>query len=238
MPIEKDLEPGQRWEFDGDVAGAFDDMLERSIPQYRVMREAVARMAVHYARRSEGTSARIVDLGAARGAMIDDLLPLLPRRDFVAVEVSDPMLDALRGKFEQPGSRVEVRKLDLRGEYPTDQAAVTLAVLTLQFVPINYRHRILRSAWEHAVGGGCLILVEKVLGESAEVDDALVAAYHGLKGENGYGRDEIERKRLALEGVLVPLTASWNVDALHRAGFREVDCFWAWMNFRAWIAVR
>jgi tRNA (cmo5U34)-methyltransferase len=70
------------------------------------------------------------------------------------------------------------------------------------------------------------------------LDDALVAIYHGMKGANGYGQDDIERKRLSLEGVLVPLTASWNVDALHRAGFRDVDCFWAWMNFRAWVAVR
>lgn len=33
--------PGERWEFDCTVAEAFDNMLERSIPNYEIMRELV-----------------------------------------------------------------------------------------------------------------------------------------------------------------------------------------------------
>jgi tRNA (cmo5U34)-methyltransferase len=43
---------------------------------------------------------------------------------------------------------------------------------------------------------------------------------------------------LSLEGVLVPVTAAWNEYLLRSAGFSHVDCFWRWMNFAAWVAVK
>jgi tRNA (cmo5U34)-methyltransferase len=83
-----------------------------------------------------------------------------------------------------------------------------------------------------------LILVEKVIGETAELDDLFVKTYLALKREHGYSQDAIERKRLSLEGVLVPLTASWNEEILAGAGFADVDCFWRWSNFAGWVAIR
>ena len=77
------------------------------------------------------------------------------------------------------------------------------------------------------------VLVRRLL-----FDQTLVERYHDLKRANGYSYDSIERKRLSLEGVLVPVTAEWNEDLLHAAGFHHVDCVWRWMNFAAWLAVK
>ncbi len=66
----------------------------------------------------------------------------------------------------------------------------------------------------------------------------MIDIYYDLKAENGYSQDQIERKRLSLEGVLVPVTAHWNEEMLKTAGFVEVDCFWRWMNFAGWVAVK
>jgi tRNA (cmo5U34)-methyltransferase len=59
-----------------------------------------------------------------------------------------------------------------------------------------------------------------------------------MKRANGYSEEQIVRKRLALEGVLVPMTARGNEELLATAGFEAIDCFWRWMNFAAWVAVR
>jgi len=40
-----------------------------------------------------------------------------------------------------------------------------------------------------------------VLGDTAELDAAMVDAYLESKERRGYSRDDVERKRLALEGV-------------------------------------
>ena len=82
------------------------------------------------------------------------------------------------------------------------------------------------------------ILVEKVLGKSADLDRALVDVYYDFKRRMGYTQEEIDRKRLSLEGVLVPVTAEWNEELLHGAGFARVDCVWRWSNFAAWLAVK
>lgn len=133
---------------------------------------------------------------------------------------------------------VEVRELDLRREYPPVEASLTLCVLTLQFTPIEHRQRILRDAFRHAAPGGALVLVEKVLGADADLDELMVDLYLDMKRRSGYTEDQIQRKKLSLEGVLVPVTASWNEELLRMAGFRQVDCFWRWLNFAAWVAVK
>ena len=111
-------------------------------------------------------------------------------------------------------------------------------MLTLQFVPLEHRLRILRDAFLRTIPGGAFILVEKILGASADINERMVEVYYDLKRANGYTEEEITRKRLSLEGVLVPVTAQWNEHLLLQAGYRQVDCFWRWMNFAAWVGVR
>jgi tRNA (cmo5U34)-methyltransferase len=226
-----------RWAFDTEVSRVFDDMLARSIPQYEIMRQACFDAASRFVQ----PKTVIVDLGCSRG---EAMAPFVERygalNHHVGIEVSPPMLEAARQRFKGyiECGIVEIRDCDLRKEYPPVQASVTLSILTLQFTPIEYRQRIVREVWKHTVPGGAFILVEKVLGATADLDAMMVDIYYGMKERNGYSRDEIDRKRFALEGVLVPVTAQWNEELLQGAGFCQVDSFWRWMNFAAWAAVR
>ena len=227
--------PDGRWQFDDEVANVFDNILARSIPQYETMRKACTALALRYAQ--PGTD--IVDLGCSRGGAIADLIGQLGTRNrFIGIDVSEPMLAAARSRFaaEIEARVVDILAMDLRREYPSCQASVTLSVLTIQFTPIEHRQEILEHVYNHTVSGGAFVMVEKVIGATAALDSAMVDIYYDHKKQHGYSQDQIERKRLSLEGVLVPLTARWNEDLLAMAGFREVDCFWRWMNFAGWLA--
>jgi tRNA (cmo5U34)-methyltransferase len=235
--IKDETMPDGKWSFDGSVTDVFDDMLSRSIPQYEVMRKACFDLACKYQQRKT----TILDLGCSRGEAMAALVDKFGAQNhFVGVEVSDPMLQAAQARFRGLIDRgvVEIKNLDLRTDYPQVFASVTLCVLTLQFTPIEYRLRIMQDIYDHAIEGGAFILVEKVIGASAHIDRVLVESYYRLKAENGYSQEQIERKRLSLEGVLVPMTARWNEEMLHMVGFRQVDCFWRWMNFAGWVAVK
>ena len=230
--------PAGRWAFDGAVTDCFDDMLARSIPQHDVMRRACFDVGRPFVRRNTD----IVDLGCSRG---EALAPFVDEfgslNRFVGLEVSEPMAAAARERFAGMirAGIVEVRDHDLRAGYPMGlRASLTLSILTLQFVPIEYRQRIVSDAYETTVPGGAFVVVEKVLGADARLDNLFVDAYLGMKAANGYSRDEIDRKRHSLEGVLVPITAAWNEQLLRDAGFSRVDCFWRWMNFAGWVAVK
>ena len=227
------------WEFDEEVTRVFDDMLERSIPQYDVMRELVTDVATAFALRNSA----VVDLGCSRGEALERVVHKLGtgwQGEFVGAEISSPMLQAARGRFGDD-DRVRILEWDLRNGYPPvagGSVSVTLSVLTLMFVPVNYRLQLLASAERVTLSGGALVVVDKVLGGSSRIDDVIQATYHRQKVENGYTPDDVNRKRLSLEGVLVPLTAEWNESMMRVAGFQSVDCFWGWGPFRAWLAVK
>jgi tRNA (cmo5U34)-methyltransferase len=159
---------------------------------------------------------------------------------YLGLEISEPMLAASRERFKEQieDGLVEIRKADLRTDFPEATASVILAVLTVQFVPMEHRQKLLFQMSRQLQPGGGLVFVEKVLGASASINKLLVDLYHQMKMDNGYSEEEIERKRLALEGVLVPVTAAWNEELLKMAGFRQADCFWRWMNFAGWVAVK
>jgi len=235
--VKDETMPRDKWAFDGEVTTVFDDMLSRSIPQYEVMRQACFELACRYAKRKTA----IVDLGCSRGEAMAQLADKFGvQNHFVGIEVSEPMLAAARARFKGliDCGVVEIKQIDLRLEYPPVDASVTLCVLTLQFTPIEYRLRIMQDIYDGLIPGGALILVEKIIGASAEIDRHMVDVYYQLKARNGYTQEQIQRKRLSLEGVLVPVTARWNEEMMQMVGFRQVDCFWRWMNFAGWVAVK
>ena len=115
--------PNGRWEFDTDVTTVFDDMLERSIPQYRVMRDAVVSVSSPF--QKEATD--IVDLGCSRGEAIAAFVDKFGAHNrYFLCDVSEPMLEAARERFKgyimgpMPGTHgiMRVENLDLRRKYP------------------------------------------------------------------------------------------------------------------------
>lgn len=231
--------PKGKWEFNQEVTDVFENMLERSIPQYEIMRKSVTNIIKGYTDKNHSGQITILDIGCSEGGAISALVPLYPNSRFFGIEISDSMLSSAKKKFMYD-TNVKIMKKDLRNinesEIPNSQ--VILSILTLQFVPIEYRQELLQKLYNAIPGKGIFILVEKVLGNSADINKLLVEQYYNLKAKNGYTLEEIERKKLSLEGVLVPTTAKWNEDLLRQVGFRQVDCFWRWMNFSGWIAIK
>lgn len=228
----------ERWAFDEEVTRVFDDMLARSIPQYEVMRNVVDHAARRILRTNKGQRL-VLDLGCSRGAQLASLREWITDCDFVGVEVSEPMAQAASERFAGDAA-VTIEQLDLRYSWPAlpREVDVTLMVLALQFIPIEHRAKILAKAYQATRPGGAIILVEKLIGRTAQLDDLMVDSYWALKRRKGYSQEEIDRKALSLEGVLVPLTERGNIELLEGAGYTEVECLWRWMNFAAWVGFR
>ena len=221
-----------KWEFNAQVTEVFDDMLARSIPDYEGMRRITTELATRFAQ--EGTS--IVDLGCSRGAALKPIMKALENLDvrYMGLEISEPMFEA--AKIEIPTA--DVRKFDLREGYPKVISSVTLSILTLQFIPIEYRQRIIQDVYDSLTPNGAFIFVEKILGADSYADNVFVNTYLDRKGNNGYTQEQINNKRKALEGVLVPVTDKWNKELLTDAGFKHVDCYWRHLNFAGWFGVK
>jgi tRNA (cmo5U34)-methyltransferase len=223
--------PAGKWEFNAEVTDVFDEMLERSIPDYAGMRETTTELAVRFAQPDTG----VVDLGCSRGAALKPIYNVLGGSvSYTGIEVSPPMLAA--AITEIPFA--DIFDIDLRHSFPDVDASVVLSVLTLQFIPIEYRQKIVSQVYNSLRPGGAFLLVEKILGRDSVTNELFIETYLDRKGANGYSQEEINRKRESLEGVLVPVTSLWNEDLLKLAGFSHVECYWRHLNFAAWIGIK
>jgi len=228
---------GGKWEFNESVTACFDEMLARSIPQYDVMRQACFDVAARYVK----PKTAIVDIGCSRGAALQPFVDRFGCHNrFIGLDISKPMLDAARERFKGliNCGIVDIREHDLRQGVGHFRPSVVLSILTLQFTPIEYRQKIVSDIYKTLEPGEALILVEKILGADADLDELMTGVYYQMKAEHQYTQEQITKKRAALEGVLVPVTAKWNEELLRMAGFTHVDCFWRWMNFAGWVAVK
>lgn len=226
-----------KWTFDEEVTHVFDNMLERSIPNYETMRELIASIGFHYVQ----PKTSIIDIGCSNGLSIQPFIRHFGvYNTYKLIDISKPMLQACKERYKgfMDMGIVDVEEIDLRHEFPLANASLVLSILTLQFTPIEYRQKILNNIYASLEKGGAFLLVEKVLGNTDEVDSVLVDEYYRLKRDNAYTQEQIQAKRKSLEGVLVPVTAKWNEDLLHNAGFTKIDCFWRYLNFVGWIAIK
>jgi len=222
------------FKFDELVTSCFGDMLKRSVPEHDAMRELVSIVGEKYVK----PNTTIVDVGCSWG---DAVSPFVRNHsgenDFMLYDISESMLGVCSDRFSGMDS-VTVKMHDIRDGIDVGNVSLILSILTVQFTPIEQRHKILKGFYDALNEGGALVYVEKVLGDTTDVNDMLVKSYYETKANNGYTKEQIESKRLSLEGVLVPITAKWNEDLLRKSGFSQVECFWRSLNFAGWVAVK
>jgi len=227
------------FDFGAETARVFDDMLHRSVPFYAEVERMVAELAADFA--APGTA--IYDLGCSTCTTAVQVARLLPEGSdvrFIGIDSSQEMLDLARQKLteSQFPFPYELVQADLNHEVEIENASAVLLVLTLQFIRPLYRDRLIERIRRGLSDEGCLILVEKVLGESSTFNRLFIKHYYELKKRHGYSDLEIAQKREALENVLVPYRLEENRELLARHGFSQVDVFFKWYNFCALVAMK
>jgi tRNA (cmo5U34)-methyltransferase len=224
------------FEFSASVVRVFPDMIERSVPGYRLLLDMTPLMV----RRAVQADTRIYDLGCSLGAAT-----LAARRavgvegvEIIAADSSPDMVQRCREIVAADNSRVPVDVVEADAcELAIDNASVVLMYFTLQFIDQDRRQALLARIASGLRPGGLLLLAEKLAFEPA--DQAwLDTHHHDFKRAQGYSDLEIARKRQALENVLVPEPRARHHQRLREAGFSQVIDWFQCFNFCAMAAIR
>jgi tRNA (cmo5U34)-methyltransferase len=235
--FEQKLAKSTDFTFDKTVVNVFDDMVVRSVPYYLEIQRMMTEIIKDYA--VPGTS--LYDLGCATGTTMLSINTVLDDSvHFVGVDDSPQMLESCRNNLNEKGMTrpFDMLEADLNQGLKIKNASVVVLCLTLQFIrPIN-REKLLKQIHEQLNEGGCVILVEKVLGESTEFNRQFIKYYYDMKRRNNYADMEISQKREALENVLIPYKASENIQLLLDAGFHSCETFFKWHNFAGFVALK
>lgn len=235
--FKKRISAASDFNFGEKVVSVFDDMLERSVPFYREIQRMIAEMAADFA--VDGTN--VYDLGCSTGTTLLNLGQNIHNKvKFIGIDYSQDMLAKCKQKLIEHhfSKEYELVCTDLNQGIHIESASVVVMVLTLQFIrPLN-REKLIGSILRGLNENGCLILVEKVLGEDSVFNRLFIKYYYDLKKQNGYSELEIAQKREALENILIPYKLLENRELLLKEGFRYCDIFFKWYNFCGMVAVK
>lgn len=232
-PMEKSTD----FKFDAQVADVFNDMVGRSVPYYLEMQRMMSEIIPDYVR----SNTSIYDLGCSTGTTLLSLDKLLDQTvRFVGVDSSAEMIENSYSNFRnnELTRPYDLITADLYKPFEIKNASVVILCLTLQFIRPLYRQKMLESIYQQMNDGACLILVEKILAEDADLNRQFINYYYDLKRRNNYDEMEISQKREALENVLIPYKLSENIGMLDEAGFSKTEVFFKWYNFAGIIAIK
>ena len=225
------------FEFNEAVAAVFPDMLKRSIPGYAASILTIGSLAQRYVR----PHTRCLDLGCSLGAATLAMRHNIaaPGCHIQAVDNSAAMISRCRKIIDDDDASVPVDVIaaDVR-EVDIQNASMVVMNYTLHFLPVSDRDAMIRKICQGMNDGGVFVLSEKIEDNDPKIEDLLVDLHHEQKKRNAYSESEIDRKRAAIESVLIPERLDTHRERLWRAGFRHVGVWLRHFNFVSLVAFR
>ncbi len=227
--------------FDASVAQVFDNMVSRSVPFYNEIQRIQADLIMDFLPQDSGV---VCDLGCSTGTTIEHLInhsrcPV--NATLIGYDNSESMLEKARIKLSEPinTAKVSFRLADLNSLPELPPCHAVILNWTLQFVRPIDREQLLKNCYTALRPGGILLLSEKVITNDAVLNRLYIDHYLQFKKSlGGYTDLENQRKREALENVLIPYRLDENYALLERAGFKRRDTYFQWFNFVCIIAVK
>ena len=233
----KNRENNGEFHFNREVAEVFDDMLSRSVPCYSQVRELTGRILGCFLQPGD----RVYDLGCSTGTTLIELAATLKDLDlqYTGIDSSAAMIEKAALKAEMYSGRDNITFIegDIT-ETTLDQAGAVILNYTIQFLKPQIRSSFLKKIYHTLRPGGVLILSEKIISGSQQINHNFTELYHEFKRRQGYSEIEISRKKEALENVLIPLSIEANKSNLEDAGFTNIETFFQRFNFVSILGVK
>lgn len=216
---------------DPDTISSYARMAERNVPALRDLHRMVSILLGEKAP-SDGS---VLVLGAGGGLELRAMAKLNPGWRFDGVDPSAQMLDLARIVTHDFTDRITLHEgfIEDAPQGPFDGAT---CLLTLHFLSEEERIRTLRHICRRLRPGAALAIVHHSFANGdAEKDKWLTrfAKYIATSemGDAGKGIDvEAMKERLPV------LSPEQEVSTLHKAGFSQVELFYAAFTFRGWVA--
>ena len=223
-----------KFTFNEDVANVFDDMLNRSIPFYADSLKLNAKILSQYIK--DGDS--IYDIGSST---LNFLLyfeqNFKTKANLVGIDNSKSMIKKATSKIKAYNSKIRLISGDIT-RLNLDLSQAIISNYTLQFIHQDKRELVIQKIFNSLNKGGIFLVSEKVISNNTKLNKNLIDIYHSYKQDRGYTQTQIEKKKEALENILVPLSLNENISMLKKVGFKEVEVLFKWANFSTFLAIK
>ena len=156
-------------------------------------------------------SAKILDIGAGNGRLLDLCLLKCPGATGVALDFSPPMLESLREKYKD--GRVEIIEHDINSSLPFDAKSFDVVVSSFAIHHVDHarKRKLYEEIWEVTQDGGIFCNLEHV---SSPPENLHKIFFQKLGAEE--------------DGANLLLDVETQLKWLREIGFYDVDCYWKW----------
>lgn len=227
----------EKFVFDEDVAGVFEDMIQRSVPGYTALNQLLPIVANQFIQ--EGSN--VYDLGCSLGEASISIAYAANciNIQIHAVDNSAAMIKQLQVRLKSLNLKLPIQLIH------DDVAAVDIingsfAVLnyTLQFIDRSQRDMLINKICTGLNKNGALLLSEKITYQDVNEEALMQQLHENFKRQNDYSEMEISQKREALENVLIRDTHEQHIERLQKAGFSKISVLTKYLNFVSYLAIK
>jgi tRNA (cmo5U34)-methyltransferase len=213
----------------------FDSHIEKSIRGYENLWGDILKFSEYFV--EDGTT--VIDIGCSTGKMLKAMKiqndRFAPKCVYKGIEFEEDFFCDLENDENLFFEQVDIRGFDWNAK--AKNCTLVISMFTLQFIPKRDRQIILNRINGALTKGGALIFSEKILSETAQVEEMMTFCYYDWKRRN-FSSEEILEKEERLRHMMKPLRLHEIVEMLQEAGFRDFQSFWQNFNFVGIIALK
>ena len=216
----------QEWIFGAEIANRFTYEAEKHIPDYW----KVIELTINILKDNVPKDGYIIDVGCASG---NTLLYLYKQgfKNLFGIDSSPEMLKVADKNLSKVDKDFSSRLFQSKIFVQNMTFNAILCNWTLHF--IQARQEYLKAIFDSLVSNGLFILTEKTLQTEITENQYII-----FKQNQGLSNEEIERKKQQLEGVLVPLSVTQNLELLTKTGFSQVEIINARLGFVTFLCIK
>lgn len=203
----------------------FDEHINSSIFGYSTLINSIVKLSDYFI--EEKTN--IYDIGCSTGSLLSQIRERQGYGNYYGIEIEKNII--------KPREGINILNLDVRDIDIFNNASMITSIFTLQFIPKKDRYSIIKKIYDGLNSGGCFIMAEKTISESAKIQEIFTFQYYDFKS-NTFTSEEILSKEKDLRRIMKPTSLDDNLKMLSLAGFKTYDIFWKSFNFTAIIAIK
>jgi SAM-dependent methyltransferase len=226
---------------DADVARRFLDERRAAIPYAADHIELMLRLVRHYL----GSPTRVLDLGCGDGLLARAVLSTHLGARAVLLDHSEPMLHRARAAMSPFAERSTILNADLAEplsrSVPQTGFDLVVSGFAIHHLPTQRKRSLYAEIHDALTPGGLFVHIEHVASATLRGEALFDALYvEQLARHTGRPRAEVEAEYHAradkADNKLEPLERQ--LGWLRDIGFREVDCWFRWMELAVFGGVR
>lgn len=203
----------------------FDEHIDNSIFGYSTLNDSIVKMSEYFIE----DGANVYDIGCSTGELLQRLKNRHSNSKYFGIEQEKNII--------KQRDDINILQLDIRDINIFNNASFITSVFTLQFINKKDRQGIIDKVYKGLNSGGGFIIAEKIISDSAKIQDIFTFQYYDFKAKN-FTSDEILSKERDLRKIMKPSTLQDNIEMLSSAGFKTYDVFWKSFNFIAILAIK